>query len=259
MRKRCLLLCCLVLSSARVFGASEESCRLLAKQEAFLTKTERGVLDADGFVIGTGIPEGYPNIVISKKMISGCDERYLAEAYFSNKISGDERFIIERPFSDSQRRVLSETVCVALGKSQVWSDGVSHEVLNTVSADIFPEFFDCIVWRVKSGKTIGPEFFTEAAFAEPSTQLLNSIKRKLKTDRSITSDQIAIMLFVLKNGHCLPKDGELRRLMENSMPVEAGDITNYQIIERALGLLANEQSISLSQARAFDADIWGLF
>lgn len=257
MKLACLLLF-LILSSSSAFGGTGEACRLLENQESFLSEAQEVSLERDGFVIGTAIPETYPNIVVSSKLISDCDTRYMVTAYFSNKISGEERFPIQRPLSVSQRKVLSETVCRAFRKPQLWTDGVSHEVFNTVSSDIFPEFFDCITRRVSDGETIGPELFTETAFAGPSERLLSSIRRQLEMDRTITSDQVAMMLFVLKNGGRLPREPESMTFLQNSRSVDYGEIDNEEIIKRALTLLDGDESVSLSRARQFQAEIWGL-
>ena len=259
MKIRRLLFFYFCLNSTFVFGGAEDSCRLLARQEALLTEAQKVALYVDGFVMGAEISYDYPNVVVSERLIGGCDERYLAASYLSNKISGEERYFIERPILSSRKLVLSKVVCSALEEPQIWRDGASHEIWNAVSEDVFPDFFECIIRRVKSKKIISSKFFTEAAFVDPSEQLVFALRQEVEMDVNITSDQVSMMLFVLRNGGELPDMDRVTEILRRSVAVKTGDIPNDEIIERALELLSSDRDISLSQARSFEEEIWGFF
>lgn len=254
---RCTLFL-LVLSIAAPSRASTgDACWVLGQQIRGLSREEIVILQKNGFAIGLDLPDHLPGTVISKRVVPDCEARLIAERYFDNKISGEQRFAIERDEFARSRAAVAQAACKALTVSEPWPDGVSHEVLNVVSDALFPEWSECLYRRIVSDAgRIDLRYFTAASFQRPPQKIRGLIRESLGRKGLDTLD-VALLLFLEKNLMDTISLGRAKRALMAATPMNDQELSNQEIIDRALRLLAKRRPVSLEEAWTLESETYG--
>jgi hypothetical protein len=250
-----LLLLCLGVATTQ--AAAVGACDALSQQMRALTSEETRILRNNGFVHSHGQPRQLPNTVISERIVPGCPERLVAEKYFDNKIAGEERFRIGNEEFIRSRAATAKAACAALAVSEPWPDGVSHEILNVVSDELFPEWSECLYRHVAESKGfIGLDYFTDESFRHPARAMLPFFRQIERSDR-LSISYVAQLLFLEKNLTGAVSLQRAKRLLMAAPPVPDQLLPRQEIIDRVLGLLARKDPVSLDEAWTLESEITG--
>jgi hypothetical protein len=252
--KTLILLICLC--AAPTLALAKDACDLLEEQVQGLTQEEASTFRRHGFVRALYLPDGLPITVISKRIIHGCRERLLAEKYFDNKIAGESLFPIGKLEFENSRPAVAFAACEALKVSAPWTDGVSHEILNVVSNELFPYWTACIQEHIENSKiTIELFYFTTASFERPPSEILSIVRQKQRS-KLFSTYGMALLLFLDKNLTRSVAAKRAKFLLNSAEPVNDQKITNQQIIDRALRLLAKPGVVTFDAAIRFGDEIY---
>lgn len=234
-----------------------DACEVLGQQIRGLSREEILILQKNGFVIGLDLPDHLPRTVISKRIVPGCEARLIAERYFDNKISGEQRFAIERDEFARSRAAVAQAACKALTVSEPWPDGASHEILNVVSDALFPEWSECLYRRIVSDAgRIDLRYFTAASFQHPPQKIRALIRENLGR-KGIDTLDVALLLFLEKNLTGTVSLERAKKTLMAATPMNDQELSNQEIIDRALRLLAKRHAISLEEAWTLESEIYG--
>lgn len=236
------------------FGAiAGEDCSLVEKQLALLKPEDVKLLETKGFAYPYYFPSSLPGIVISEKIISSCKSRYAASRYFQNKVDGRIIYPVSVQEMAEARKDIAKAVYYALKAQGVWSDGVSHEIFNTVSDELMPDWVEWQKEQLRRGY-ISEDYFTSKMFLKPDPSLQPFLNQLLKSTKQVPF--IAFAYFIKKNlGEKL--DLQAVRLDLNNGEFEGGDIEKPQIIKNAMKLLSKPGKITKEEAWEFNAAIFG--
>lgn len=253
-RTACLFL--LYLAAATPAMAAADACELLARKMRALSAEETRILRENGFVYSNGELPHSPTTVISARIVPNCQERLVAENYFDNKIAGEERFRIAKQAFARSRAAIAKAACAALKVSEPWPDGVSHEILNVVSDELFPEWSDCLYRHVAESKGfISLDYFTGESFRHPPATMLPFFRQIERSDRLAVAE-VALLLLLEKNLTGAVSLQRAKRLLM-AAPVADQQLAGEEIIDRVLGLLARQEPVSLEEAWTLQAEITG--
>ena len=250
----CLFLLCLGAASA---GTAADSCESAVKKMRALSTEETRILRENGFVYSNGESPHSPTTVISARIVPNCQERLVAEKYFDNKIAGEERFRMRKEEFVRSRAAIAKAACAALKVSEPWPDGVSHEILNVVSDELFPEWSGCLYRHVAESKGfISLDYFTRESFRHPPAAMLPFFRQIERSDR-LSIGYVALLLFLEKNLTGAVSLERAKTLLMAAPEAPDQELPRQEIIDRALRLLARQEPVSLGEAWTLQAEITG--
>ena len=212
----------------------------------------------NGFVHALYLSDHLPATVISKRVIQDCPERLVAEKYFDNKIAGEELFAIGKEEFLRSRAAITRAACEALKVNEPWPDGVSHEILNVVSDELFPDWVECLYQHIASGDkgNINLDYFTAASFRRPPQKILGLIRQKQQS-KGIDTLGTAMLLFLEKNLTGGVSLARAKKDLLGAVPINDQELSNQEIIDRALRLLGKRQPVSREEAWILQSEIYG--
>ncbi len=249
--KQAFVVCVLMLGCSAANAG--ENCARVDAQHAALSAEDLRKLEAEGFAYVKTMSRALPNVVISDKLIASCRDRYIAERYFQNKIDGRKRFPLSSEEIAQARPDIARAVYYALRAQGVWEDGVSHEIFNTVTDALLPDWVHWQQEQLRQGY-ISEEYFTNKMFLAPDPSLLPLLNKVLKATDSLP--QIALIYFLKKN---LGEDFQLADVRHDldRGTIVGGNISKATAIGHAMKILSRPGKVTWDEARQFSSAIYG--
>jgi len=251
-------------SACGVTTLTDERCKFLDEQQSYIVNNEKGraIFDKHGFfyVVGESLPPQYPPVLISKTVIRDCTNRWVAEKYFANKISGKKDLPVTAQELAKARRDIAFAVPKAIKASPAWPDGVGHEIMNIVDDALLPDYWDAIIDTInETGHIVYPTYFTKSMFEHPKGELKKHLDRILEKKDNLHTYDVALILFIEKNmGYSINAQNAIDKFKE-SKPVQDYEfgISNKEIVSRALALLEKSGTITYDDVTSFVGEIFG--
>jgi len=248
----------LVCLACPVLTQAQDACDLLGQQIRALSHDELQMLKRTGFVYALDLPSHLPSSVVSGRVVGGCVDRLAAEKYFDNSIAGERRFEIGPKEFARARAPIARAACAALAVSEPWPDGVSHEIFNIVSDELLPEWLDCLYAQFDRAETavVALNYFTPGLFEHPPHKLLGPVRGALGK-RNANTLETALLLFLEKNITGNARPASARKALLAATPMRDTDLSNEEIIERTLRLLAKPSPITRDDAWILQSETYG--
>jgi hypothetical protein len=243
-----------MLTITSICAIAKDGCAQIEKQLSLLSQDDLAKLHTKGFALIIDEPRVVPSVVISEKMIASCRNRYIAERYFQNKIDGRKSFPVSKKELSDARADVAKAVYYALAVKDIWDDGVSHEIFNTVSDDLLPDWVQWQREQLRHGY-ISEEYFTKRMFLNPDPSLRPLLNDVLKSTDSF--QQIALMFFLKKNlGEKLDLQ-LIRRELDRGTIYGGGDVDKKTAIAHAIRILSKSGKVTLDDSWQFTGELYG--
>jgi len=241
-----------------MLAEAQDACDSLGQQMRALSHDELQMLKRTGFVYALDSPPHLPSTVISGRIVDGCADRLAAEKYFDNSIAGERRFEIGTEEFAGARTAIARAACAAVAVSEPWPDGVSHEIFNIVSDELLPEWLDCLYAQFEGAETavVALNYFTPGLFEQPPQKLLGPVRRALGK-RNADTLETALLLFLEKNITGNVRPASARKPLLAATPMRDTDLSNEEVIERTLRLLAKPGPITRDDAWTLQSETYG--